>query len=85
MNNPDVYIAISGNNKIKFFNLDELRVLKFIAEYNYKIQIGYMKRLENSYEIFDETIQNYSSEIDKYLLTISQMKLDKFKEIRIGS
>lgn len=31
MNNPDVYIAISGNNKIKFFNLDELRVLKFIA------------------------------------------------------
>ena len=30
MNKPLVYIAILGNNKIKFFNLDELKVMEFL-------------------------------------------------------
>ena len=78
MNNQIVYIAVSGDNKIKFFNLDELKVIEFISNYNYKLQLNYMKRLENSYEIFDDSISDYSSEIDKYLLYLSHMDLNSF-------
>ena len=82
MNNQTVYMAISGDNKIKFFNLDELEVLNFISTYNYKIQSNYMKKLENSYEIFDDSIQDYSSEIEHYLLYLSQIDLDEFNLMR---
>lgn len=82
MNNQTVYIAVSGSNKIKFFNLDELKVIDFIANYNYNLQLKYMKRLENSYEIFDDSIQDYFSVIDDYLLSLKEINLDKFNEIK---
>ena len=80
--NKIVYIAISGDDKIKFFNLDEEKVLDFISNYNYALQLRYMKRLENSYEIFDDSIKDYSFEIDLYLLHLFQTDLVSFLSMR---
>lgn len=82
MNNQTIYTAIFGNNKIKFFNLDKLKVIDFISKYNYNLQLRYMKRLENSYEIFDDSILDYSSAIDDYLLSLREVDLDDFNKIR---
>lgn len=82
MNNQTVYTAIFGNNKIKFFNLDKLKVIDFISKYNYNLQLKHMKKLENSYEIFDDSILDYSSAIDDYLLSLREVDLDDFNKIR---